>query len=74
MEDDCGVGLFQEQASTPASWSSGNAFVSGAGGLKFKSLTGQIGHSVANDSPPLRYFFKSSKLCCQGAMMRKWTP
>ena len=30
-----------------ASWSSGNAFVSGAGGLRFKSRAGQIGHSVA---------------------------
>ena len=36
---------------TPASWSSGNAFVSGAGGLRFKSQAGQIGHSVANSSP-----------------------
>ena len=32
----------------------GNAFVSGAGGLRFKSQAGQIGHSVANGSPPLR--------------------
>ena len=31
-----------------ASWSSGNAFVSGAGGLRFKSRAGQIEHSVAN--------------------------
>ena len=34
----------------PASWSSGNAFVSEAGGLRFKSQTGQIGQSVANGS------------------------
>ena len=40
--------------------SSGNAFVSGAGGLRFKSLAGQIGHSVANGSSPLRHFFKKS--------------
>ena len=33
---------------TSVSWSSGNAFVSGAGGLGFKSRAGQIGHSVAN--------------------------
>ena len=33
-------------------WSSGNAFVFGAGGLRFKSWAGQIGHSVANGSPP----------------------
>ena len=46
--------------SGPASWSSGNAFVSGAGGLRFKSQNGQIGHSVANGSPPLRHFFERS--------------
>ena len=28
----------------PAGWSSGNAFVSGAGGLRFKSGADQIGH------------------------------
>ena len=33
-----------------ASWSSGYAFVSGAGGLRFKSLAGQVVTSVANDS------------------------
>ena len=33
--------------------SSGNAFVSGVGGLGFKSRASQIGHSVSNDSPPL---------------------
>ena len=47
-------------AGGPASWSSGNAFVSGAGGLRFKSRAGQIGHSVANGSPPLRDFFERS--------------
>ena len=41
------------------SWSSGNMFVSGAKGLRFKPRAGQIRHSVANDSPPLR-----KKLCC----------
>ena len=40
-----------------ASWSSGNAFDSGAGSLRFISRIGQIGHSVANGSPPLRHFF-----------------
>ena len=44
----------------PASWSRGNTFVFGAGGLTFKSRSGQIGHSVANSSPPLRHFFKRS--------------
>ena len=43
-----------------ASWLSGNAFVSGARGLRFKSRAGQIGHSVANGSPPLRHFFERS--------------
>ena len=42
------------------SWSSSNAFVSEAGGLRFKSRAGQIEHSVANGSPPLRLFFESS--------------
>ena len=45
---------------SPASWSSGNAFVSGAGGLRFKSRAGQIGHSVANGSPLLQHFFERS--------------
>ena len=29
----------------------------GAGDLGFDSWIGQIGHSVANDSPPLQHFF-----------------
>ena len=32
-------------------WSNGNAFVSGAGGMRFKSQAGQMGHSVANTHP-----------------------
>ena len=36
----------------------GNAFVSGEGGLRFKSRAGQIGHSVANGSPLLQRFFE----------------
>ena len=44
----------------PASWSSGNAFVSGAGGLKFNSRAGQIGLSVANGLPLLQCFVKRS--------------
>ena len=43
-----------------ASWSSGNALISGAGGLRFKSWTGQIGHSVANGSPPLQHLLERS--------------
>ena len=57
-----------------ASWSSGNAFASGAGGLKFKSRAGQMGHSVANGLPLLQHFFESSKLCCSGAMTWRWAP
>ena len=45
---------------TPTSWSRGIAFVFGSGGLRFKSLAGQIGHSFANGSPPLKHFFKRS--------------
>ena len=37
----------------PASWWSGNAFVSGAVGLRVKSQASQIEYSVANGSPPL---------------------
>ena len=44
----------------PASWSSGNAFISGAVGPRFKRSAGQIGHSVANGSPLLRHFFERS--------------
>ena len=44
----------------PASWSRGNAFVSGAGGVRFKSRTDQIGHSFDNGSPPLQRFFQRS--------------
>ena len=47
-------------ANRPASWSSGNAFVSGAEGLSFKSRASQIRHSVANGSPPLQQFFERS--------------
>ena len=43
-----------------ASWSSGNAFVSGAGGLRFQPRAGQIGHSIVNGSPLLQHFFKRS--------------
>ena len=46
----------------PANWSSGNALVSGAGGLRFNSRTGQIGHSVTNGSPPLRHSSKGAVL------------
>ena len=38
----------------------GNAFVSGAGGLRFKSWAGRIRHSVANGCPPLQHFFERS--------------
>ena len=43
------------------SWSSGNAFVTGEGGLKFNSLTGQIGHSAAYGSPPCDIFLKGQR-------------
>ena len=49
-------------------WSSVDAFVSGAGGLKFKSRIGQIGHSVADSLPPLRHFFK--RTCADRAQSR----
>ena len=43
-----------------ACWSSGNAFVAGAEGLRFKSRAEQIGHSVANRMPSLHHFFEKS--------------
>ena len=60
----CGINFTCEtfNLSQPASWSSGNAFVSGAGGLRFKSRAGQIGLSVANGLPPLRHFFEWSSV------------
>ena len=44
----------------PASRSSSDAFVFGAGGLRFKSRASQIGSCVANCSPPLQHFFESN--------------
>ena len=54
----------------PARWSSGNAFVSGAGDLRFKSRAGQIRQWVSNGSPLLLHFFKRSCVA-HGAMMRR---
>ena len=42
------------------SWSSGNAFISGAGDLRIKSRVGQIRRRIANGSPPLQHFFETS--------------
>ena len=49
-----------QQFMQPASWTSGNAFVCRAGGLRFKSRAGQIEHSAANRSPPQQHFFEKS--------------
>ena len=56
----CGNMLARFYSLQPARWSSGNAFVTGVGGLRFKSRADQIEHSVANGSPPLRHFFERS--------------
>ena len=45
-----------------AGLSSGNAFVSGARGQRFKSCAGQIGYSVASGSPPLQHFLNGAVL------------
>ena len=45
-----------------ACWFSSNAFVSGTGDLRFKSRPGEIGHNVANGSPPLLHFLKRAVL------------
>ena len=47
------------------SWSNGNTFVSGARGLRFKSLAGQIGYRVVNGSPPLQHFFERNSVACR---------
>ena len=54
------VGQIINLVGQPASWSSGNVLVFEAGGLRFKSRVGQIGHSVAHDLPPLQHFFEKS--------------
>ena len=57
---------------TVSCWSRGNAFVSGAGGLRFKSRAGQIGQSAANGSPTLQHFFERS--CAARAQWRRDGP
>ena len=64
----CFLLLWKIIANWAASWSSGNAFVSGAGGLRLKSRAGQNGHTVANGSPPLRYILERS--CAAWAQWR----
>ena len=54
----------------PFIWSNGNALVSGAGGLKFKSRARQIGTFPAVATAAT--FFRK-KLCCRGAMTQRWT-
>ena len=51
----CGNLLFR-----PDSWLNGNAFISVAKGLSFKSRVGQIKHSVVNDLLLLRHFVERS--------------
>ena len=51
----------------------GNAFGSGAGGLRFKSRTLQIGHSVGNGSSLCNISSKGAVLPA-GVMMRRWAP
>ena len=43
----------------------------GAGGPKFKSWASEIGHTVADGSPPLRHFFERSCVA-QTAMTWGW--
>ena len=54
-----GAEQIQQALPTGQLWSS-NSFVSGAGGLRFKSPTDQIGRSFDNGSPPLQRFFQRS--------------
>ena len=65
-----------------ASWSSGNAYVSGAGIPKFKSRAGQIKRSVANGSPvaatvsflrkKLFFFFEKSISSSKRQIITHW--
>ena len=52
--------LYEKYTLVADSSSSGNTFFFGEGGLRFKFRVVQIGHSVANGSPPLQYFFERS--------------
>ena len=52
--------------SRSASWSSGKAFVSGVGGLRFKSRAGLIGYSVARCDISLK---EAELLWCNDAVM-----
>ena len=57
----------------PASWSSGNVFVSEAEGTRFKSRGGQIEHNVAKGKgSAIAVTFLQKKRCCVGAVMRNW--
>ena len=47
-----------------SSWRNGKNIAMEAVGLEFDSLAGQIGHSTANGSSPLRRF---CGVCCAGA-------
>ena len=62
--------LHQQQESVGCS--SGYEFIFGVGGLRFKSRADQIGHSLANSSPSLQYFFESS--CMPTSAKRKKVP
>ena len=53
-------GFFSTISATIFDYLCRNAFVSGAGGLRLKSLAGQIEHSIVNGSPPLRHFFETN--------------
>ena len=60
----------------PASWSNGNAFVSGTRGLSFKSRAGQIEHKLLPTAcHGLRHFFERSCVAqCPGTMTRILSP
>ena len=63
---------FQHQK-IPTRWSSGKTFVSGAGILRFKSRTSQIGRTVANGSPPLQPSSNRAVLPA-GPLTWRWVP
>ena len=53
-------------------WSSGNAFVSGTGGLRFKSL--RSNQTQCCQQLTAAATFLQKELCCQDAMTQRWAP
>ena len=53
-------GVLLQAPAAPASWKSNNAFVSGTGGLRFKSRANKIGHRVV-----------TARQCCHANLQKR---